>query len=59
MQKRAETACNSPPNGGSCFWKKAFAVFGTVFGGLCTHGCPFLGVSCFRKKGFPDLGTVS
>lgn len=33
MQKRAETACNSPQNGVSCFLKKAFAILGTVFGG--------------------------
>jgi hypothetical protein len=45
-----------PQNGGSCFRKKSFAIFGTCnAGGLC----PQNGGSCFRKKGFAIFGTCN
>ena len=42
----------------SCFWKKAFGILWTVFGGFAARACPFLVHPCFRKKAFGVLGTV-
>ena len=52
MQKRAETACNSPQNGVSCFLKKAFAVLGTVFGGTLHMRWSLFAPFLFSEKSF-------
>ena len=52
MQKRAETACNSPQNRVSCFRKKCFCVLGTVFGGLLHARMSLFEAFLFSEKRF-------
>ena len=56
--KRRKTAHACPFFGHTCFQKKAFRVFGTVFGGFAADACPLFGHSFFQKKAFRFLGTV-